>query len=140
MSDNPEIVLKGRLKIEQKNRLAKLFDMMYRPSELAAEIGFSKRQVYRVYIPLWLPHERDEKNHIWINGVTFRDWVKEVYKKRKLKNNQFYCLSCKKPMEMINPERVQKGRLVYYLCRCGECGKNSTRILQKKRRGYDQSG
>ena len=81
-SEHKEIVLKGRLDGSQKNRLAKLFDMWYRPSELAKEIGFNVRQVYRAYIPLGLPHDRDDNtDHIFINGLAFRKWYLEVYKR-----------------------------------------------------------
>jgi hypothetical protein len=138
--DQAEIILKGRLNGNQKNRLAKLLNMMYRPSELASEIGFNVRQVYRVYIPLGLPHERDERNHIWIHGVTFREWVKDVYKKRKLNNDQAFCLTCKRAVKMKDKIRIEKGRLVYYLCDCPHCGRKLARILNKKRKSYDQPG
>ena len=63
-----EIILKGRLDGNQRNRLVRLLNMLYSPSELANEIGFTKRQVYRVYIPLGCPHEKDSKGRNWING------------------------------------------------------------------------
>ena len=88
-----EIILKGRLDGTQRNKLARLLNMMYRPKELADEIGFETRQVYRVYIPLGLPHERDDLQHIWINGIAFKNWGREIYKKQKLNNNQACCLS-----------------------------------------------
>lgn len=73
-----EIKLKGRLKGCQRMRLIKLFDMLYKPSELAEEVGFTRRQVYRVYIPAGCPHKRDEHKHIWINGKAFREWYEET--------------------------------------------------------------
>lgn len=126
--------------VAKKNRLAKLLDMMYRPKELAEEIGFSVRQVYRVYIPLGLPHKKNDRGLIYIHGVTFREWITEFYKKREMKNNEMFCLTCKKPVEMINPAKYQEERIVYYVCACPHCGRVSARILQQKRRGYDQSG
>ena len=79
-----EIILKGRLNGSQRNRLAKLMNMMYSPSELADEVGFERRQVYRVYIPLGCPHDRDKHNRIWINGIDFRNWVMDLYRKKEL--------------------------------------------------------
>jgi hypothetical protein len=59
-------------------------NMMYSPSELADEIGFDRRKVYRIYIQLGCPHEKDNRNHIWINGVDFRNWILDIYRKREL--------------------------------------------------------
>ena len=79
-----EIMLPGRLNGQQKNRLVKLLDMFYKPSEIAEEIGFSVRQVYRVYIPAGCPYERDSKKRLWSNGKAFREWAIEIYKKGSL--------------------------------------------------------
>ena len=127
-----EIILAGRINGQQKTRLKRLLNMMYRPSELAAIVGFSKRQVYRVYIPMGLPHERDERQHIWINGVVFRDWMNEIYKKRKLKENEAFCLTCRKPVEKINAERLQKEGLIYDLSICPHCDRKLGKIIDKK--------
>ena len=43
--------------------------------ELADEIGFNVRQMYRVYIPNGCPHNRDDSRHLWINGLEFRNWI-----------------------------------------------------------------
>ena len=39
--------------------LAKLFDMLYTPAEIAEEIGFNKRRFKRVYLPADCPHSYD---------------------------------------------------------------------------------
>lgn len=65
---------KGRLNGRQRSRLSGLLDMLYTPSELASEVGFSVRQVYRVYVPAGCPVFRDEKGRLWINGKGFFDW------------------------------------------------------------------
>lgn len=129
--DQDVILLRGRLDGRQRTRLIKLLDMMYSPAELAQEIGFSVRQVYRVYIPAGCPHERDHLRRIWINGKTFREWVSEIYKKRELLPNEAFCLSCKKAVKMANPERKQEGRLIYYLCDCPNCGRKLARIVER---------
>lgn len=134
-----EIILKGRLDGNQRNRLLRLMDMMYSPSELANEIGFDKRQIYRVYIPLDCPIEKDSTGRIWINGLKFKDWVIELYKKRDLKQNEAFCLTCKKAVNMVDPERIQKDRLVYYLCTCPICGRKLARIIIRGKPINDQS-
>ncbi|PKO02216.1 MAG: hypothetical protein CVU43_08860 [Chloroflexi bacterium HGW-Chloroflexi-5] len=133
-----EIELKGRLDGNQRNRLVRLLDMMYSPSELANEIGFEVRQVYRVYIPLGCPYESDSKGRHWINGQQFRNWVTDLYKKRELKLNEAFCLTCKKPVRMIDPERIQEGRLFYYLCVCPVCGRKLARIITRGKAINDQ--
>ncbi len=132
------ILLKGRLNGQQRNRLVKLLDMLYTPSELAQEIGFTVRQVYRVYIHAGCPHVRDEQRHIWINGKAFREWVEEVYKKRDLARNEAFCLTCKKPVKVVNPIEKQEGRLIYWLCDCPLCGRKLARIVNREKRGNDQ--
>ncbi len=59
MEDKSNIILQGRLDGRQRNRLKRLLDMMYSPKELSEEIGVNKEQIYRVYVPLGCPHERD---------------------------------------------------------------------------------
>jgi hypothetical protein len=131
-SNDPSItLLRGRLDGDQKNRLARLLDMLYSPSELAEEIGFSTRQIYRVYIPAGLPCQKDEKNRLWINGKVFRNWIKEAYQKQELGPHDAFCLTCKQVVKMVNPERKQEGRLFYYLCDCPKCGRKLARIITR---------
>jgi hypothetical protein len=137
--NNEEIVLRGRLDGKQRNRLAILLDMEYTPSELANEIGFTQRQVYRVYIPLGCPHRKDDRRHIWINGKKFRSWVLNIYKKRELGLNEAFCLTCKKPVQMKNKTRKRSGRLFYYLCICPNCGRKLVRFITRGKPINDQS-
>jgi hypothetical protein len=129
--NNDEIILKGRLDGSQRNRLARLLDMLYAPSELADEIGFTQRQVYRAYIPLGCPHQRDKRGYLWINGKQFREWFLEKYKKIPLGLNQAFCLTCKKAVPMKNKVRKQEGRLYYYSCSCPVCGRHLVRIITR---------
>ena len=124
--------LRGRLSGQQKTRLKKLLNMMYKPSEIADEISFELRQIYRVYIPLGLPHEKDENGRIWINGWQFRDWAINTYKKPVIGNNEAYCLTCKKPIEINNPEWNEKEGLFYLICYCPVCGRKIARIVDRK--------
>ncbi|MCB2210336.1 hypothetical protein KQH62_05520 [bacterium] len=139
MSINNDVrLLRGRLSGAQKNRLRKLFDMMYRPSELAEEIGFDVRQIYLVYIPNGLPHERDDRRHIWINGLAFKSWIEEKYKKVRLKPGQGYCRKCNKAVKLIKAEikTTKSGDTDYLLGECPYCGRRIPRIVTN-RRGQD---
>lgn len=126
-----EILLRGRLSGSQKNRLGKLLDMLYTPSELAAELGISNRQFSRVYIPAGCPYQKDSKGRYWINGKAFREWAKDVYKKLPLGADEVFCLTCKHPVKMVKPEKKKSGDLVYYLCKCPDCGRVIARIIEK---------
>ena len=127
-----KIELRGRLSGQQKTRLQNLFDMMYRPSEIAEEIGFEKRQIYRVYIPLGLPVERDSRNHVWINGLIFKDWIIKYYKKMRLKENEAFCLTCKKAVDVTDPIQNEIHSLSFIICICPICGRKLSRILTRK--------
>ena len=130
-----EIILKGRLKGYQRMRLGKLLNMLYKPSELAEEIGFTTRQIYRVYIPAGCPHERDTKRNTWINGIDFVAWYEATYPKQTLGEHEAFCLTCKKAVEMINPKKKKKDKLTYWVCNCPTCGRKLTRISEKEKRG-----
>jgi uncharacterized protein with PIN domain len=134
MEDPSIILLKGRLDSKQRNRLTRLLDMMYTPSELAEEVGFYRRQVYRVYIPAGCPQERDLNKRIWINGKAFREWALQIYKKVELTFDETFCLTCRRAVKIINPERKKEGRLVYDVSICPECGRKLAKIIDKEKR------
>jgi len=133
-----KILLKGRLNGKQRNKAKSLLDMMYTPRELAQEIGVSKQQIYRVYIPLGCPHERDRIDRILINGTAFRDWVIDLYKRKQLKSNESYCVSCKQVVEIVDPEIVSKGGAIYKLAKCPVCGSRVARIVSATRKKHDK--
>ncbi|MCD4751632.1 MAG: hypothetical protein K8R40_01035 [Anaerolineaceae bacterium] len=123
----------GRLDGKQRNRLKRLLNMWYKPSELAEEIGMPVNHIYRVYIPLGCSHERDEMRHIWINGQEFRDWYIETYKKTKGTPGQAHCHTCKKSVHAINTETKQTPKgLVYEVGYCPNCGRRISRIITQK--------
>jgi len=126
-----EIKLRGRLKGSQRMRMMRLLDMPYKPSELAEEIGFERRQIYRAYIPSGCPHKRDEQRHIWINGKEFREWYEETYPRGSLGKDEAFCLTCKKAVKLLNPIRNQKGQLQYWISACPKCGRKLARIITK---------
>jgi hypothetical protein len=127
------MILRGRLSGSQRMRLGGLLDMLYKPSELAQEIDFSVRQVYRVYIPLGCPCDR-VSGRVWINGKMFAEWYETTYPRQTLKENEAFCLTCKKAVSMLDAKRKNKGRLHYWVCNCPHCGRKISRILDKEKR------
>jgi hypothetical protein len=119
---------------QQRLRLEKLLDMLYMPTELAEEIGFTRRQVYRVYVHLGMPHIRDERKHIWINGKEFREWYEATYPRFTLAEGEGFCLSCKKPVKLNKPMKQKQGGLLYWVGHCPKCGRKIPRIISNNKR------
>lgn len=138
MDDQNTVILKGRLNGKQRSKLNRLWDMLYSPKELAHEIGMNHEQIYRVYIPLGCPHERDGKSHILINGKAFCDWYKANYTKPIVTDNETFCIACQKPVKITNPIHKQKGELSYILCNCPNCGRTLSKITANTRGKNDQ--
>ena|SRR5271157_2446613 len=133
--NSTKLFLQGRLKGYQRMQMYKLLDMLYTPSELAKEIGFTQRQVYRVYIPAGCPHEQDEHRYLWINGKVFREWYEVTYPRMTLKEDEAFCLTCKRPVKMANPVRKKKGGFVYLLSKCPNCGRKLPKIIENNKQG-----
>ncbi len=126
---------KGRLNGRQRMRLLKLLDMEYTPAELADEIGFRRRQIYRVYRKLPdFPCRVDDAKHLWINGAAFRDWYRYSYPKIILGKNEVYCLTCRSGVEMVNPTRHVKNGLSRLVSYCSQCGRKVVKFTFKEKR------
>ena len=106
--------------------------MMYKPSELVEELGIPLNHIYRVYIPLGCPHERDTRRYILINGKEFQRWYLETYKKVPSPAGHGHCGTCKENVLMLSPERNEKDGLVYDLGLCPNCGRKVSRIITQK--------
>ncbi len=133
MDDQDKVLLKGRLNGRQRLRLNGLLDMLYTPDELAIEIGFNQEQVYRAYVPLGCPHEREGRNHILINGKRFSAWYKKLYAKKVLHQDEIFCMTCKKPVKIVTPEIIQKVKLTYLVSNCPNCGRRTSKIIKNCR-------
>jgi len=100
---------KPLLKHQHIVKLTRLLDMLYRPSEIAEEIGVAQDTVYRSYLPAGLPHIRDAEGHVWIHGPAFISWARETISHKKktrhaLPEKQAWCLKCNQPVELISPK------------------------------------
>lgn len=124
---------KGRLKGKQRQKLSQLLDMLYTPAEIGETLGFGRRQFYRVYIPAGCPHQRAENGHLWINGAEFCEWYLKAYPKTTLAADESYCLTCKGPVPISQPEIRQKGTYIYVVSTCPNCGRHLTKALSNKR-------
>jgi hypothetical protein len=127
--DKRVILLAGRLDGRQRNRLKRLLDMEYKPSELAQELGINPDQIYVVYIPLGCPHKRDDKRYILINGKAFQKWYLEKYQKAKVKEDETFCKTCRKPVKIVGGSIRKKGGLSYVLSSCPNCGRKLSKII-----------
>jgi hypothetical protein len=114
-------------------RLTGLLNSDYSPKELADEIGFTRRQVYRVYLPLGCPHSKDEKGHVFINGYQFRDWYCSTFKKPELGNDETACLACKRVVPLVNPTERQKGNYRFWASTCPYCGHQVSKAISNRR-------
>lgn len=133
MNENSrKTILSGRLNGTQRNKLRRLIDMMYTPNEIAKRLGIDVRYFYRYYIPMGCPHERDTRKHYWINGIAFREWYAEKYRKQRLAENQAYCMTCRTGVPMVNPVQRKKNGLTFNECDCPNCGRRIARIMDKR--------
>lgn len=129
---------KPHLKHLQIVRLGRLLDMLYRPAEIADEIGVTVDTVYRSYLPAGLPSTRDNKGNIWIHGTAFASWARETITRKKnrrqpLLEGQAWCVRCNQPVDMRSPTIRPLNRVIELeISRCPHCG---TTISRGRRRG-----
>lgn len=101
-----------------------LLDMLYKPSELADELGIPPRVVYDKLVPAGVPHTKDTKGNIWLHGPIVAEWVRGLTRKKiKLADDHAYCLACRMPVEMVGDRKVvDNGRMPLIHAECGTCG------------------
>ena len=102
-----------------------LLPMKYKLSELSKELDIPYRTLHD-WLNWGVPHERDERNHIWINGQEIAKWINSKRRARasthKLKNNEAYCFRCDKEVELVSPKIIPaKGRLIFIHGHCPFC-------------------
>ncbi len=129
--NNPNpIQRRGRLNRTQLANLRKLYNMLYTPAELAAVLGVTRRQFYRVYVPLGCPQIRDETGHLWINGAEFGRWYRLTYAKKGLQPGEAFCLTCKQAVPLSDPQSIEKGGMLYLQSTCPNCGRTLARFIE----------
>ena len=126
------------LKHQHIVKLGRLLDMLYKPSELAEEIGVIADTIYRSYLPAGLPHTRDAQGNIWIHGPAFVAWARETISQKKSKRaglpaDHAWCMKCNQPVALINPKIKAVNRYLEMLqAPCPTCGKTVNRARARQ--------
>ena len=102
-----------------------LLPMQYKIAELAAELGIPARTLGD-WLKAGIPHQRDQRNHIWINGHEFIAWVSENQSHKtahqKLNDNEGYCFRCNRVVIMESKKvTIVKGNLTHISGTCPIC-------------------
>jgi predicted RNA-binding Zn-ribbon protein involved in translation (DUF1610 family) len=124
------MILQGRLKGYQRAKLRHVLDMLYTSAELASEIGITTRQIYRVYVPLGCPVLRSS-GRLFISGYDFARWYEATYPRVSLASDEGFCLTCRKAVKVLKPEKWVSGRLSYLVFSCPSCGRQISRIVER---------
>ncbi len=98
--------------------------MMYTLSELGADLDVPAR-LLREWLTRGLPHQRDGRGHIWIDGRCFTEWIKiesQAKVSKSLSDDEAYCLRCRQPAKLINPTSTQRGKQILWQGVCPNCG------------------
>ena len=102
-----------------------LLPMLYTLRELGEELDIPMSTL-RDWLQVGAPHERDNRNHLWVNGESFAAWVKTQQKPRphrKLETGEGYCMHCNQITRLVSPEvRHIKGKLIHIKGKCPLCG------------------
>jgi hypothetical protein len=106
--------------------------MWYSLRELAQELGISVRSI-RGWLDQGLPCRRDERGHLWIDGRQFAAWVKTINAPRprqSLQAHEAYCLGCRRPVKLLNPNLSSRGKQRLLRGICAECGQVVCRAVR----------
>ncbi len=130
----------ARLSQSQVARLKGLLDVLYKPGEIAKQLGLEVRTIYRSHIPAGAPVQRDESGRMWIPGVAYRDWAKATLQQRKAGGQhagslkEGYCMRCNRMVEMVDAHRRrdedQIGKAGLISGRCPVCRGKVNRFVK----------
>ena len=102
-----------------------LLPMLYTPREICEELNIAESTL-RDWLQIDAPHQRDNRNRIWINGEEFARWVNNQRKPKvtnKLNEDEAYCLRCNQVSKLLSPQiQPIKGNLVLIKGTCAVCG------------------
>ena len=102
-----------------------LLPMLYTPREICEELDIAESTL-RDWLQIDVPHQRDNRNRIWINGEEFARWVNNQRKPKvtnKLNEDEAYCLRCNQVTKLLSPQiQPIKGNLVLIKGTCANCG------------------
>ena len=102
-----------------------LLPMLYTPRDICEELDIAESTL-RDWLQIDVPHKRDNRNRIWINGEEFARWVNNQRKPEatnKLNEDEAYCLRCNQVSKLLSPQiQPIKGNLVLIKGTCANCG------------------
>ena len=102
-----------------------LLPMLYTPREICEELDIAESTL-RDWLQIDVPHQRDNRNRIWIIGEEFAKWVNNQRKPKvtnKLNEDEAYCLRCNQVSKLLSPQiQPIKGNLVLIKGTCANCG------------------
>ena len=102
-----------------------LLPMLYSSREICEELDIAESTL-RDWLQTGIPHQRDNRNRIWINGESFASWVDGQRKPKtlsKLSEDEAYCMHCNQVSKLISPQiHPIKGNLVLIKGTCTICG------------------
>jgi len=102
-----------------------LLPMLYTPREICEELDIAESTL-RDWLQIGVPHQRDNRNRIWLNGEEFARWVNNQRKPKvtnKLNEDEAYCLRCNQISKLLSPQiQPIKGNLVLIKGTCANCG------------------
>jgi hypothetical protein len=101
-----------------------LLPMLYSLRELEEELGLSSRTI-REWLGRGLPYQRDQRGHIWINGVEFAAWVESARKSKRghsLGAGEAFCFHCRRPVKLLDCQSQRVGKRILRKGACPDCG------------------
>ena len=122
-------------------KLGRILDMLYKPGEIADEIGVTQDTVYRSYLPAGLPHTRDRNGNVWIHGPAFIAWARETISMRKSKrvglaDDHAWCMKCNHQVLLKDPTVKPVNRYLELLqAPCPSCGRLVNRARARQTAG-----
>jgi hypothetical protein len=102
-----------------------LLPMLYTLSELEEELRAPARTM-RDWLDRGMPHQRDARGRVWINGNQWATWVQTVRaarsKRPRLNLDEAYCFRCHKPTKLIVSTMEPQGKPALLRGTCLDCG------------------
>lgn len=101
-----------------------LLPMIYKVNDLAQDLGISPRTV-RDWAHSGMPHQRDQRGHIWINGRDFAEWIGSMRRSANrpaLGADEDYCMRCNRPVRIVDAVLHTDGVSTLFQGSCPCCG------------------
>lgn len=121
-----------RITKQVRDRMRRLLNMEYAPSEIADLLGITKDRLYRGWLPAGAPHRRDENGRIWICGTDLAAWLRELMQTSAvcLADGEAFCLRCQAAVTIVGDiTREPAQRAVLVRGTCEQCGGGVARFV-----------